>query len=257
MSSERLSRALMEVGEGFGKLASYNENKEIEATRHLRDMSMQRLRGQQQMDVAKYRVEEARLLEEDRRAWEGERDEVQHRRLMERQEAGFEYQDRRLKQQRLKDVEAQSNAELKAIDVEIGDARAMLDKAGLEGTIMDDEKALEIESRIELLRERRMLTSYKKLAMLRELGDERYENKDDRALLMEAGYSAQEIEMILSDAAGGKQALSGAQSADSSEDSGADAGRRAPRSLMGEEAVQPKPRSLIDFHPKRLYGSNV
>ncbi len=207
MSSERLSRALIEVGDGLGQLAGYHTLKEREAAAQMREESLQRLRGQQQTEDRKFRAEQNQL-DRDQRA-ELQKTENQMRLDIESKRTA--HQDRRLNQQRWDSVEASSQAAMKGLDKQISDMRRDLDKVELEAIAgVNEDVKQRMLAQIDALEDQKRLTAFQSGVQLRELGDPRYQNKSDDQLLIDAGYSAEEVEAFMKDAAGGVQSEDGA-----------------------------------------------
>lgn len=200
MASERLSKALMSVGDGLVDMAGLSAQKEREQAQYMREQSLIRLRGEQRSSESaadrEFRAAEAAKDREFR----GEQTDKTIAAADRRTKDSEDYQMRRLRQQQLDSVESANVANIAALDKEISSAQRILDEAAVDSMGADAEGVAQIRSRLDQLRDQRRMSVFKNMVQLKELEDDRYKDKDMRDLLISAGYSEAEADAFVKDA---------------------------------------------------------
>lgn len=215
MSKEALGRALMTVGGGLENMAKITYQNERDQANFMREQSLLRLRGQQEKDIqgegiaARERIANKELeghkalMEAD---WQqrGKERELDREMRLDIADKTVDYQTRRIDEQQRKSIDAAGQARLKTLDTQMSEYRQMLDEAELESVAgVNEEAKARIQQTIDQLAMQRRQVSFENIAHLKALGDPRYVEMDDAALLRAAGYTPAEVEAILDDAKNG------------------------------------------------------
>lgn len=206
MASERLSRALMSMGEGFDTMANVEMTRERDEADRLHRESMERLRNQFATE-AQGRDIGARMAETaaDRAAREAEatRDrefsstEAEKDRKARSSEAA---EDRNLTTRRLDDadrrgIETQATGMLADIDDRVIKLRdKMMEMKAANFGELDPDIEKQITDELSQLSEARTRIRHQMISQLSSMGDQRYAGMDEEQRLIEAGYSPRQIE---------------------------------------------------------------
>lgn len=189
MASERLSKALMAIGDGLGQMAEKRVQDERELARRTHDEAMMRLRGKMNKDAAaedrRFRSEER---EKDRASTAGQRD-ADRRASQADREADRTFNaeqrgaDRSLMTERMdsterKTIRSSYTTQLKSIEARIDDWRRSHIEAKSQG-LMTPEQSKQFEAAVMRLEGERRNTKLQMITALRDAGDPEFKSVTD------------------------------------------------------------------------------